>query len=163
MFVFLEPRRSDRMSSAGSRSPRRNQRRKSLEQRQLRYVRQDSNPGSSLYVDAKLLTWATTTRKNIENTQTCTDAELKKLWELLTSNDEHVLLNVTTCLKIMWSIPHHPLRFHTIGVAADYVACIELIGSDNDLIVTNVLGLLRHASRENACCYAHNQTMKRQY
>jgi hypothetical protein len=140
-------------TTTGANAPQRGQRRKSLEQRQLRYLRQeDSNPGSSLYVDAQLLTWTTTTRQHIEKTQTCTDKELKKLWELLTSNDENVLLNATSCLKILWSIPHHPLRFHTIGVAADYVACIELIGSDNDLIVTNVLGLLRHASRENACC-----------
>ena len=107
-------------TTTGANAPQRGQRRKSLEQRQLRYLRQeDSNPGSSLYVDAQLLTWTTTTRQHIEKTQTCTDKELKKLWELLTSNDENVLLNATTCLKILWGIPHHPLRFHTIVVAAD--------------------------------------------
>ena len=127
--------------------------------KRLRFSNPESESNSvlncSLYVEPKLLEWSKNTRQNMEkNTKgnQCTSNTQLKLWELLGSNDETLLLNVTACLRLAWSIPNKPLQFHNAGGVTDYVVCLELVGSDIDLISANVLSVLCHASKEDVCC-----------
>ena len=70
------------------------------------------------------------------------------LVEYLASEDENILLNASTCLRLAFSVPMQPLQFHTASCITDYDACIELVGSDNNLICANALGILLFAFRE---------------
>ena len=84
---------------------------------------------------------------------------LIKLLELLTTDQEEVLVNVTTILRLAYNVPMQPLKFHTQH-ANDYVSLIELIASDNEIITTNVLSILTSACREGTglCAVLHSSS-----
>ena len=99
-------------------------------------------PSEEEELDSQTLAWSLKTKQELEaNMHQCDLNVVATLLETLyTTNQEELLLHVTTCLRLLWSVPLQPLRFHSSlpsTSSLDYTPFLELIGSDNDLIASN--------------------------
>ena len=102
----------------------------------------DNAAAPSEELDSQTLAWSLKTKQELEaNMHQCDLNVVATLLETLyTTNQEELLLHVTTCLRLLWSVPLQPLRFHSSlpsTSSLDYTPFLELIGSDNDLIASN--------------------------